>query len=131
MVERAIRVLCVDDNADLAEVYASVIDAEDDMETVGVLGSADTMCAVIGEKAASVVLVDLTMPGRPPLDAIEEAAGTHPGCRAIVISGYDDAKTVDDALQKGAWGFVSKHGEMETVLKAIRTVSRGEVFLQR
>lgn len=131
VVDQAIRVLCVDDNADLAEVYATVIDAEDDMESVGVLGSADTMCAIIGEKSASVALVDLTMPGKSPLEAIEEAAKTQPGCRVIVISGYDDKDTVDDALQRGAWGFVSKHGEMETVLKAIRAVARGEVFLER
>lgn len=129
--ERAIRVLCVDDNADLAEVYASVIDAEADMESVGVLGSADEMCATIGEKGASVALVDLTMPGKPPLEAIEEAAKARPECRVIVISGYDDSKTVNQALERGAWGFVSKHGEMETVLRAIRAVSRGEVFLEK
>lgn len=130
-MERAIRVLCVDDNADLAEIYSSVIDAEDDMESVGVLGSADAMCDTIAEKSASVVLVDLTMPGKSPLDAIEEAASAHPECKVIVISGYDDAKTVSDALERGAWGFVSKHGEMETVLRAIRTVSNGKVFLEK
>jgi len=131
MDDRVIRVLCVDDNPDLADVYASVIDAEDDMESVGVLGSADAMCATIREKGASVALVDLTMPGKPPLEAIEEASKEQPECRVIVISGYDDSKTVSDALERGAWGFVSKHGEMETVLKAIRTVAGGEVFLEK
>lgn len=130
-MERSIRVLCVDDNADLAEVYASVIDNEDDMQSVGTLGSADALCETVRAKGANVVLMDLTMPGKSAMEAIEEMSRVIPACRMIAISGFDDPRTVDEAIERGAWGFVSKHGDMDALIKAIRAVAGGTVYLER
>jgi DNA-binding NarL/FixJ family response regulator len=124
-------VLCVDDNPDVAEVLAAAVDAEDDMRSVGVLASADALCDEIESRRPDVVLVDLTMPGRPPVEAIEEAAARFPTARAVVVSGYDDPATVDEAVTRGAWGFVSKSSGVDRMLDAVRAVARGEAFLDR
>ncbi|HYF13437.1 MAG TPA: response regulator transcription factor [Phycisphaerales bacterium] len=126
-----IRVLCVDDNTDLAEVVCAAIGAEPDMESVGTLHSANDLRREVESRQPDVVLIDLTMPGENPLAAIADAARHCPKTRAIVMSGHDDPATIDAATDSGAWGFVSKNGDMERIFHAIRAVARGETAFGR
>lgn len=124
-----IRVLCVDDNPDVVEVLAAAINAEDDMESVGVLMSAERLCEEIEARQPDVVLIDLCMPGRDPLEALGETQARNLESRAIVVSGRDDPDAVDQAVGRGAWGYVRKDGDFRRLLEAIRSVARGEPAL--
>jgi DNA-binding NarL/FixJ family response regulator len=46
------------------------------------------------------------------------------------MSGYDDDDTASDAVHRGAYGFVSKHGSSTEIIEAIRTVASGEFYLK-
>ena len=123
-------ILIVEDSSDLAAVFAMTIDREPDMMCLGKLACADTLLDAIADKKPDVTLLDLTMPGRDPLEAMAEAAIRFPSCRFVVVSGYDDPAVVDEAVSRGAWGFVSKHGDPQMILAAIRAVVAGEFYLQ-
>lgn len=127
---KPISVLVVDDNADLASMLVNLINGEPDMVCTGALGSADKLLDTIVEIKPDVVLLDLTMPGRKPLDTVAEASQRAPDSRIIVLSGYDDPATMDRAMDQGAWGFVSKHGNMSDILRSIRTVAAGQFHLK-
>jgi len=126
-----IRVLCVDDNVDLAAMFSVMLNAEDGFESAGILTSADELVAEIEAKHPDVVLMDLAMPGRDPFEAMQEAARRYPATRAIVVSGYDDPERMERAIDHGAWGFVSKSGDFEQILVAIRSVAKGETWMNR
>jgi DNA-binding NarL/FixJ family response regulator len=127
---KPISVLVVDDSDDLASLLALLIDAEPDMACAGRLARADTLPDVAVCKKPDVVLLDLTMPGRDPLEAMAEATARAPESRFVVLSGHDDPARVDDVIERGAWGFVSKHGDMPQILTAIRSVSAGRLYIQ-
>lgn len=129
MSRQPISVLCVDDNADISDMLAAVIRAESDMTCAGTLNSADELVDSIARLKPDIVLLDLTMPGRSPLEAMKEAHERHADTRTIIVSGYDDQKTIDDAIDHGAWGYASKHGDIALLLNTIRRVSRGESVL--
>src|SRR5678816_409097 len=74
-----------------------------------------------------VVLLDLHMPGTPPLEALKELSAAAPAVRVIVFSGLDDGETVDRAVRAGAWGLVPKVAATDAILDAIRRVAAGEV----
>src|SRR5438552_2900001 len=125
-----IRVLCVDDSQDLCTMFAAFIDSEPDLENVGILNSADGLPEAIKHHRPDVVLLDLTMPGRDPLEALEEASKAHPESRIVIVSGYDDAERINTAIDRGAWGFVSKHGNAKQVIQCIRKVAGGEMCME-
>lgn len=127
----SIGLLIVDDNADLAEVLAMTLQEKGGLRLVGTLRSADGLLEAIEQGKPDVVLIDLGMAGRPPLEAVREASERHPETRVVVYSGYDDARTVDQAVDAGAWGFVSKHREIDAVVSVIRRVAAGELVLER
>jgi DNA-binding NarL/FixJ family response regulator len=119
-----LRVLCVDDNADFARLYATIVSMEEDMESVGVLHSADLLTDEVRERNPDVILLDLAMPGRDPLAAMRELAQEAPQRLLIAFSGTDDRETVARAKAAGAAGLISKGAEPSAVLDAIRRLAR-------
>lgn len=139
-----IRVLCVDDSRDITEQLALCIAHEPDMESVGSLRSANNLRAELEKLRPDVVLLDLSMPGVDPLEALREladAGGAVPGAspggsgcsavRVIVFSGSGDREAAVSAANAGAWGFVCKDAEIPVILGAIREVACGKVAFGR
>lgn len=126
-----IKVLCVDDSPDLAEVLGIMVAEEDDLEHVGTLHDAQGLLDAIQRSAPNVVVIDLGMAGKKPLVAIREACEKFPQTRSLVFSGHDAADDIDGALEAGAWGFVSKHDDPGALIDAVRRVARGEVVAPR
>lgn len=114
------RVLCVDDSPDMAEMLVRLMRAQPDLEDAGALDSAEGIVDEVVRRRADVVVLDLTMPGPPPLGAIRAIADHVPSCRVIAYSGYDDPGTREAARRAGAWELVSKHGEPGDIIAAIR-----------
>ncbi|MBC7772061.1 MAG: response regulator transcription factor [Pyrinomonadaceae bacterium] len=131
MPENKIRVLCVDDSDAITELFCLAITAEPDMIVAGTLSSADTLAEAAARQRPDVVLLDLTMPGKDPLAAVVELASACPDTRVIIFSGYDDPKTVESVMDAGAWGLISKNGDVVDVLAAIRRVAAGEIVHPR
>jgi len=117
------RVLCVDDSPDLADMLARLVGASPDMINVGTLGSAERIVEEVILHRADVVVLDLTMPGPDPLAAIGLLAKHAPKCRVIAFSGFDDPGTRQAVRCAGAWDLVSKRGEPNDIIVAIRRVA--------
>lgn len=125
--DRIIKVIWTDDSADILTLFATVVRKSKDMELVGALSSADELVAECLRLNPDVVVLDLTMPGRAPLEVAKELAEKAPDIRVLLFSGYDDPQTVQDARDSGAWGLVSKHGDTNAILTAIRRAANNEM----
>ena len=123
-------VLCIDDNADVAGMLQALVQAQNDLDSLGCVTDHEIVLDVIAEKQPDVILLDLSIPGVDTLDLIRTIARAHPDSRVLVYSGYDMPETVDEVMAAGAWGLVSKHGDFDELLSAIRRVGHGEVVLR-
>jgi DNA-binding NarL/FixJ family response regulator len=122
-----IRVMVADDNPDLADVLAYVIGIEPAMECVGCVHSADHLAEKIRALRPDVLVLDAKMPGGDPLAVVTELGPEFPGVRTIFYSGFDDPDFIEQIIDAGAWGFVSKRQQAPTVIEAIRSVAAGRV----
>lgn len=124
------RVLCVDDFPDSTTTMRLSIESDPTMRCVGCLASADHLLEWVRRHALSpdVVLLDASMPGKNPLEALRELDAAFPHIRTIILSGHDDAAFIDRVFAAGAWGYVSKGDEPDTVLQAVREVAKGNVW---
>jgi DNA-binding NarL/FixJ family response regulator len=117
-----IRVLCVDDNVIIGMAMRATIDATDGMSCVDCLERADTLLETVAELRPDVVLLDLHMPGRQPLEALRDVTRDHPNVAVIVLSGSGDSNSRDEALAAGARSYLIKGGGSQPILAAIRAV---------
>jgi DNA-binding NarL/FixJ family response regulator len=123
-----IRVLLVDDCKGFAKAYGKMMSRESDISLVGTLNSADRLDDETDRLSPDIVVMDLSMPGRDPLDAIAQLLISKPAVRSIICSGYDDDATAKRVADAGAWGIVPKvtNGELGDMFGVIRRVNNGE-----
>jgi DNA-binding NarL/FixJ family response regulator len=127
------RVLCVDDIPDVADAIRLIIDSDPSMQCVGCLRSANDLVAKVRGRnpRPDVVVLDATMPGRDPIDAMRDLAAECPSARTIIFSAHDDPGFIDRARSAGAWGCVSKDAEPRELVRAVREVAAGRTAWPR
>ena len=121
----SIRVLLVDDHSVVRSGLRMLLDAQDDIETVGEAG--DMRTAVFETRALKpdVILMDMVMPGGSGIEATTAVLKEHPDAKVLVLSMQDDPSYVREAFAVGASGYVLKEAADAEVVAAIREVAAG------
>ncbi|MBC8509351.1 MAG: response regulator transcription factor [Chloroflexi bacterium] len=129
MTETKIRVLLVDDHQVLREGLRVLLDEESDIHVVAEAGSAEGAIKQILTFAPDIVVMDLGLPGKSGLEAIQEIRKEKFPVRIIVLSMHSGRELVMEALQAGSDGYVPKSSAHTDLLQAIRTVYQGKRYL--
>jgi NarL family two-component system response regulator LiaR len=121
-----IRVLLADDHAVVREGLRTLIGTEPGMEVVG--EAADGVETVLKARALQpdVILLDMVMPRKDGLEAINEIMRQDPGARILVLTSFSHDDKVFPAIKSGALGYLLKNASPQTLLDAIRDVYRGQ-----
>lgn len=114
-----IRLALVDDHPVVREGLAAALK---NFEIAGSFGSAEELLAARVE--ADVVLLDLELPGMNGVEAIPKIA-----TRVLVLTAYATDEQLDAVLRAGAGGYLLKGAAVDEIERAIRTVARGETYL--
>ncbi|MFI8853861.1 response regulator transcription factor [Streptomyces sp. 891-h] len=126
-----IRVVLADDQALLRSAFRVLVDSEADMEVVGEAADGQEAVALVREKGADVVLMDIRMPGTDGL-AATRAISADPALadvKVVILTTFEVDEYVVGALRAGASGFLGKGAEPGELLSAIRTAAKGEALL--
>jgi DNA-binding NarL/FixJ family response regulator len=125
----SIRVLVVDDHAVVRSGLRLLLDAEDDIETVGEAGDLRTAVFEARSLKPDVVLMDMVMPGGSGIEATAAVLKEHPGAKVLVLSMQDDPSYVREAFAVGASGYVLKEAADSEVVGAVREVAAGARYV--
>jgi len=117
---KKIRVLHVDDNDDARTLLSLLISQEEDLEEVGSHHNADGLQKLIRETVPDVLLIDLTMPGKDPIEAIHEVRTAFPDLRIVAVSGSVDPRLLARAQQAGVSQLARKTCDIGETLEVIR-----------
>ncbi len=124
-----ISVLLVDDQALVRSGFKLIIDAQDDMEVVGEAGDGRAAIDEAARLHPDVVLMDVRMPEVDGIAATRTIVGDRPEARVLVLTTFDEDRTVYDAMKAGASGFLLKSAPPAQFIDAVRTVAAGEALL--
>jgi NarL family two-component system response regulator LiaR len=124
-----IRILIADDHAIVRKGLRTLIASEAGMELAG--EAADGIEAVDLALALEpdVILMDMVMPGRSGLEAIQALQAAGCASRILVLTSFAEDKQVFPAIKAGALGYLLKDTSPDELLQAIYDVHRGEPSL--
>ncbi|HZW09096.1 MAG TPA: response regulator transcription factor [Phycisphaerales bacterium] len=125
--DNSIAILCVDDNLLVLEALAMRLGREPGIRCVGTLLNAGTLEDEAARLSPDVVVIDLDMPGRCPLQAVCALAHSRPETRAVFFTGHVSRELVDRAIEAGAWGYICKEDGEGALIDAVKRVREGEI----
>lgn len=96
------------------------------------LGASDSEAALEQLEAHAdidLVLLDLMLPGLNGMSLLSVLRKRHPSIPVLIVSALEDGETIRKAMRNGASGFVTKSGNSQVLMDAVRKVLAGELYL--
>jgi len=119
----------VEDHPVTREGLARLINFEPDLHVCGQAGSSAQALADIPAAKPSLVLVDISLAGTSGIELIKDIVARHPVLPVLVLSTHDETLYAERALRAGAKGYIMKYESTGEVMRAIRKVLRGGIYL--
>jgi len=129
MSAKAIRIFVIDDHVLYRESLVAVLNKEKGLKVVGQGSTVEDTKPRLAETKPDVVLCEVKLPGQNGLDLLREVPALSPETRIIALSDGEVTNDVVEAMRRGARGFLDKQSPVDALLKCVRKVHAGEIWL--
>jgi DNA-binding NarL/FixJ family response regulator len=123
-------VVLVEDHAMFREWLTHMISADHEFVVSGQADNISDALSMIKEKQPDLALVDITLKGGSSgLELIKAMKAEGIDLPVLVLSMHDEELYAERSLRVGGMGYITKHEASSTLLKAMRLVLSGQVYL--
>jgi two-component system nitrate/nitrite response regulator NarL len=124
-----VRIVIADDHPIVRDGLKKLLLLEEDFEIVGEASDGREVLERVQELDPDVLLLDLRMPNLDGLSALQALQQTHKRTRVIVLTASEDKNEFVQAMKLGCSGIVLKQTAPDLIVKSIRKVNAGEIWL--
>ena len=128
-VKKLIKIVIADDHPIVRDGLRRLLSLEPDVEIVGEAGDGRQVLEVVQAKDPDVLLLDLRMPNLDGLQALQTLQQTNRRTRVIILTASEDKNEFVQAMKLGCSGIVLKQTAPDLIIKSIRKVYSGEIWL--
>lgn len=125
------KVLLVEDHPMFREHVGQLINRDLGMEVCGEADNIRDAMILIQEKQPDIAIVDLTLRGSSGLELLKDLKAQQIDIPVLVLSMHDEELYAERSLRSGAKGYITKNEASSEVVKAIRKVMAGEVYVSK
>jgi DNA-binding NarL/FixJ family response regulator len=125
-----IRVLIVDDHAIVRAGMRMLLESDPEMEIVGEGETGVDALRLACELEPDVIVMDVTMPEMDGVEATRRIKAERPDMAVLAVTIHEGTDYFFQMLQAGSSGYVPKRAAPDDLIRAIRTVADGKVFLE-
>ena len=124
------KIIIADDHAVVRSGFMHILNFQDDMEVVATAADGIEAYSAVAKHRPDVLLMDLSMPpGESGLIATGKIHEDFPKTNILILTMHDDEEYLFHVLKNGASGYVLKNAPDEELLTAVRTVHRGDTYI--
>jgi DNA-binding NarL/FixJ family response regulator len=121
----SIRIAIIEDQREIREGLASLIDTTDGYRCTGRYASMEEALARIGHELPDVALVDIALPGISGIEGTRLLKERYPNLLVLILTVYDDDDRIFEALCAGACGYLLKKTPSERLLESLQEAMNG------
>ncbi|MEL6217321.1 MAG: response regulator transcription factor [Pseudomonadota bacterium] len=122
------RILLADDHELVRDTIKAFLEREGGFDLTVTEDFAGARAMIEAEGPFDLVLLDYTMPGMDGLTGLDEAHQLNAGQPVAIMSGTADKSIAQEALDRGAAGFLPKSMAAKSLLNAVRFMAMGEKY---
>lgn len=122
----ALDILIVDDEADIRELIAGVL--EDEGYATRTASDSDSALAALSERLPSLLVLDIWLQGSKldGIELLEVVKQRNPGLPVIMISGHGNVETAVAAIKRGAYDFIEKPFQADQLIHTVERATEAE-----
>jgi DNA-binding NarL/FixJ family response regulator len=124
-----IKILIADDHPIVRDGLKTLLELEDDFAIVGMAADGREVLDRVENSDPDIILLDLRMPNMDGLTALQSLQQSHKRCKVIVLTASEDKNEFVQAMKLGCSGIVLKQTAPDLIVKSIRKVNAGEIWL--
>jgi DNA-binding NarL/FixJ family response regulator len=124
-----VEVLVADDHAIIRDGLKKILADTADMVVAGEAANGNAALDKVRERDWGMVVLDMSMPGRSGLELIKLMKAERPRLPILVFSMHQEEQFAVRAIRAGASGYLSKEGDSDMLLPAMRKVAAGGAFV--
>ncbi|MDE2291640.1 MAG: response regulator transcription factor [Elusimicrobia bacterium] len=124
-----LKVLLVDDEVLFRDVLKDRLKGESDIQVVGEADDGEAAVRLVKELKPNVVLMDISMAGGSGIEATRKVTKAFPGTKVLMLSAFTDEAHVMEAVQAGAYGYISKKLPTQELVRALRSFAEQGTML--
>jgi len=126
-----IRIMIVDDHAVIRTGLRMLIEQDETMTVVAMAGSPSEALTLAEAEKPDIIVLDLILGEEDGLDFLPELCKVSSNSKVLILTGVQTPESHRTAIRRGAMGIVLKQQAADLLLKAIRKVHDGEVWIDR
>lgn len=124
-----IKVMVVDDQAELADEIASVLTTDEGLEVVGTALDGFDALEKMPALRPDVVLLDIRMPNMNGVVATQRIKSEYPDVKVVILTTFDDSDYILNAINNGASGYLLKDIGGNALIDAVKNAYAGDTIL--
>jgi len=128
-IETKTQILLVDDHPVVRDGLTTIINHERDLNVCGGADDAHQALKAIGDLKPDVVVVDISLKNSDGIELTKSIKAKYTTLPVIILSVHDESVYAERALRAGARAYLMKEVVSENIVKAIRTVLKGEIYV--
>lgn len=126
-----IKIIIADDHTMFLQGVDSMLKNEKFIEIVGKATNGEEVLAILENKDANMVLVDISMPKMDGIELTKVMKQRHPEIKILILSTHSNSQMIAKLIRLGANGYLLKNAEREELLEAIHTIHKNEEYFSK
>lgn len=123
------RIIIVDDHPVMQKGLATILEAEHGFEVLAQFDNAEEVLKQYDDLSVDLAVIDISLPGMSGLELVKHLATRDPDLKILVVSRHDESLYAERVIRAGAKGYVMKLEAGEQLIKAIKKVLKGGIYV--
>jgi DNA-binding NarL/FixJ family response regulator len=131
MTEGKIKILIADDHDLIRQGLKSILNFEEDFVVAGEASNGEEAILLITQYKPDVLLMDINMPLMSGIEVLKKIKTSDIAVKVLLLTVESDKKTILDAIEIGADGYILKGSSTQELVDGIRRVYNDENYIDK
>ena len=122
-------ILIADDHSLVRDTIAAYLETQEGFKIFTAADLQSALGVMEGDFSIDLLILDYNMPGMNGLEGLDKARKFYPKTKVAIISGVANRDVADNAMSRGANGFIPKSLTASSLVNAIKFILSGERYI--